>query len=107
MLRSALQATGPQATCERPVSERWSGRRECLKVADERPSLKLRRRRSLHDPLQAFTYDRFVEGYLSWHRRVNVGSGCLRRGLSGPNSIRALHYERECMQREEMRKIAK
>lgn len=58
-----------------------------------------------HDPLRTFTYDCFVGGYPSCDRRVNVGNGCLRRGLSGPNSIRALHCERECTQHEGIRKI--
>ena len=33
------------------------------------------------------------------------GNGCLRRGQSGPNSIRVLHCERECTQHEGIRKI--
>ena len=56
-------------------------------------------------PLRTFTYDCFVGGYPSCDRRVNAGNGCLRRGLSGPNSIRALHCERECTQHEGIRKI--
>jgi len=63
-------------------------------------------RRTARDPYRSFVNDGYVEGNLCYDRREDVESTDVRRGRSDPNSNRALHCVRECMQHEATRKIA-